>query len=274
MATETGTDTETGTSTATETGTETDFGSIVYRTAGAWGGGKGSPLTAAEVDGNFCTLLNRIVDLETNPAEPVSITSIDSVGGGIIISMSDGTTRGPFDWPVAAFNWRGEWEPSTDYEALDLLYFEDNGLVLVMADHTSASEFNIYDADTNGRLYRLLFINTTLYDLAFYAPGTLNEGLSAGSPILQMVAARNFFIPETTTSEPTVGYAYVRIPEENTDGLVLDITHNGAEVGRITFDAGETAGAIEIDANVWLVPGDVLAIGVNLGTETVTATGT
>jgi hypothetical protein len=37
---------------------------IIYRTSGSWGAGKGSNLTAAEVDGNFSDSDTRVVTLE------------------------------------------------------------------------------------------------------------------------------------------------------------------------------------------------------------------
>ena len=53
---------------------------ITYRTAGAWGPGKGANLTAAEVDGNFHGLATRLVAVETNPAQPAQIEAMRMSG--------------------------------------------------------------------------------------------------------------------------------------------------------------------------------------------------
>ncbi|NEI52725.1 hypothetical protein GR217_34465 [Rhizobium leguminosarum] len=71
----------------------------IYRTSGAWGAGKGSNLTAAEVDENFYGHEQRIGDLETSPTEPNQIANIIQTGDTITIVMEDATTFGPFTLP-------------------------------------------------------------------------------------------------------------------------------------------------------------------------------
>jgi len=74
---------------------------IVYRGTGAWGVGKGSNLTAAEIDGNFWDHEGRIDTLETTPAAAVEISSITQAGDTITIHMDNGDTYGPFNLPYA-----------------------------------------------------------------------------------------------------------------------------------------------------------------------------
>lgn len=76
---------------------------IIYRTAGAWGAGKGSNLTAAEVDENFYDHEGRIDALETNPPEPNEITNITISGTQITFHFADTTTIGPLTLPRAPF---------------------------------------------------------------------------------------------------------------------------------------------------------------------------
>lgn len=73
----------------------------IYRTAGAWGSGKGSNLTPAEVDGNFYGHETRIVTLEA-VGGPVIITNITSDGTSLTVHMSDSSTFGPFAIPTAS----------------------------------------------------------------------------------------------------------------------------------------------------------------------------
>ncbi|TCN30352.1 hypothetical protein [Sinorhizobium americanum] len=72
---------------------------IIYRTAGAWGAGKGSNLTPDEVDENFYDHEQRIAEMEENPPSPVEISNITQAGNTITVHMSDGSTFGPFNLP-------------------------------------------------------------------------------------------------------------------------------------------------------------------------------
>jgi hypothetical protein len=61
---------------------------ITYRTTGAWGAGKGSNLTAAEVDASFYSLDQRVDAIETGGAL-VEPTNIDIVGSQITFYFSN-----------------------------------------------------------------------------------------------------------------------------------------------------------------------------------------
>lgn len=76
---------------------------LTFRTDGAWGTGKGAPLTAAEVDGNFHGLDSRVTALETNPPSAVGIQSFQVVGTQLYVHMQDGDTFGPYVLPQTAY---------------------------------------------------------------------------------------------------------------------------------------------------------------------------
>jgi hypothetical protein len=116
--------------------------SMIYRTTGAWGAGKGSNLTAAEVDGNFYTLLLRIIDLEENPPSPISIADITMTGNQIVIHMTNGEVHGPFNVPVATFTWMEEWTPNTSYNVFDVFIVPGDGQYLVIEPYESATDFD------------------------------------------------------------------------------------------------------------------------------------
>jgi hypothetical protein len=84
---------------------------IVFRTIGAWGAGKGANLTASEVDSNFWSLAQAIVELTNDPVTPVGIASISVAGTQMTITLHDGTVLGPYTLPVLTFRWRDEWAP-------------------------------------------------------------------------------------------------------------------------------------------------------------------
>lgn len=120
---------------------------IIYRTTGPWGAGKGSNLTAPEVDGNFHDLTQRIADVEDNPPTPISIADITMVGSQIFITLTNGEEFGPFNVPTATFIWRDEWTPSTVYAAFDVFKVTGVGQYLVINPHTSPTTFDPESAD-------------------------------------------------------------------------------------------------------------------------------
>jgi hypothetical protein len=93
---------------------------LTFRTLGAWGAGKGANLDAGEVDSNFWSLAEAIVDLQSNPALPVGIASISVSGTQMTITLTNGEVAGPFTLPVLTFRWRGEYEAGISYAALDV----------------------------------------------------------------------------------------------------------------------------------------------------------
>jgi hypothetical protein len=92
---------------------------ITYRTLGPWGSGKGANLQPSEVDANFYSLAQAIVDLINNPEQPNGIDSIQVSGTQMTITLTDGTVLGPYTLPVLTFRWRGEFEPNV-YAVLDV----------------------------------------------------------------------------------------------------------------------------------------------------------
>lgn len=74
---------------------------IVYRTAGPWGAGKGSNLTPAEHDGNHYDHVLAIADLESNAVQPYQISSITQAGNVITFHLSDGLTTFTATLPAA-----------------------------------------------------------------------------------------------------------------------------------------------------------------------------
>jgi hypothetical protein len=115
---------------------------IVYRTAGAWGPGKGSDVLPAEVDNNFFELATRVLTLEENPPDPNSIDTITVVGGQMTITLTGGETFGPFTLPVALLVPRGDFANGVAYHSLDLVTDPTTGLYLVLQAHTGVAPFD------------------------------------------------------------------------------------------------------------------------------------
>lgn len=113
---------------------------ITYRTAGAWGAGKGGNLDAAEIDANFYELAQAIVALDAGP-QPAEIDTITVTGNQMTITLSDLTVFGPYTLPRATFTWRDDWTATTAYYANDIVRVGAR-LYLVAYDHTSESTFD------------------------------------------------------------------------------------------------------------------------------------
>lgn len=114
----------------------------IYRTAGVWGAGKGSNLTAAEVDGNFYEFALSIDDLQDALPQPDEFASVAIAGTQITFTLVSGTVLGPIDLPVLKWRWRGEWTAFTGYAPLDVFKVAGSGLFLALLDHTSAATFD------------------------------------------------------------------------------------------------------------------------------------
>lgn len=133
---------------------------IVYRTAGAWGAGKGSRLTASEVDGNFYDHEQRIAAAEAAiPAANKSIDTIDVSGALMTITYTD-TTTDEFLLPMFELQGAGAWLNNTSYSRGDVVTVGGDGAYLVLVDHTTpvsgSFDPDAVDVDDN-QLYALLF---------------------------------------------------------------------------------------------------------------------
>src|SRR5690242_3249941 len=96
-----------------------------YRSSGPWGAGSGANLTAGEIDGNFWGIIQRLVFIEDNPLDAISIAEFTIARNKLTIHMTDGTTRGPFVLPSAVYRFTGTWEPDTAYAFMDVFVVDD-----------------------------------------------------------------------------------------------------------------------------------------------------
>jgi hypothetical protein len=72
---------------------------LTYRTAGAWGAGKGANLTAAEVDGNTYHFAQALAGIVSG-TDGVGVVGITFNGTQITFEMSDASELGPYTLPV------------------------------------------------------------------------------------------------------------------------------------------------------------------------------
>jgi hypothetical protein len=168
---------------------------LIYRTAGPWGAGKGANLVAGEVDGNFFDLDGRVGAVEDNiPAAAVGIAFFAVTPPNLFyVHMTDGTIQGPFALPQLAWNFLGEWTPNTVYSVNDV--FTANGSTyMVLINHTSA---NLFDPNANDgaghNAYGLLLTNPA---------NTLPQGGAVGQYLVKSDAADYVVSWQTPTIFP------------------------------------------------------------------------
>jgi len=124
---------------------------------------KGSPLTVAELDGNFTDLDDRVIAVESVVGDASTgglrtIDFIEQVGNSLVIHYTDSTTDGPFELSALNFNFRGDWESDTTYVKYDVVT-ADNALYMVNFGHTSASEFDPAANNGMGDDYYVLLLS-------------------------------------------------------------------------------------------------------------------
>lgn len=127
-----------------------------FRTAGAWGGGVGRPLTWAEQDQNMYDKETRLAGLEVG-GSAVGIANIEVVGGVLVITMTD-LSQYTFDLSQLTVAWsaKGAWLPSHVYQALDTVSY-GNAVYLVNIDHTSDTTFDPNAMEGTVPRYSLIF---------------------------------------------------------------------------------------------------------------------
>lgn len=243
---------------------------IIYVTTGAWGGGTGTPNSAAQVDGNFYDLDQRVVALNADLAEGKRIDTVTYTGNSMTFHFTDGTTQ-IIPLPVATLQYVGEWTNDTPYIRGDL-FTAANGFYQVLEDHTTPPwpepfDSNATDGSTdNNPLYSLWMpLRDVNYDAAIFAPGSIQR--AADELLFVGIANRTMNLAAGTEH----AYAYLDVGNDSTGAtdIIISIERNRIEIGTITFAAGgeiDTAGGqigeFNIPAAIDFAEGDTYGLRV------------
>lgn len=160
---------------------------MTYRTAGAWGAGKGGDLTPAEVDVNFHSLVLALAALEADIPAPAEIEDITLAGTVMTITLSDATSYA-VTVPRAAFTWRGAWAGSTAYLGNDVVQVPGYGIYLVRATHTSPATWDEGHLVGGQPAYLLMFSDPRAV-VATASGATLTPALSQAFAYIRCTAA-------------------------------------------------------------------------------------
>jgi len=243
---------------------------IVYVTTGAWGTGTGTPNSAAQVDGNFYDVDQRIVALNADLAEGKRIDFVTYTSNSMTFHFTDETSQ-VIPLPVATFTYVGTWANDTPYGPGHLLTAA-NGFWQVLESHTTPPwpapfDPNATDETTDQNpLYQLWMPLTYLnYDAAIFVPGSIQRAADE----LLFLGINNR--PMRLGAGDAHAYAYLDVGNDGTGAtdIIVSIEKNGTEVGTITFPAGgeiDTSGGqvgeFSIPADVEFAEGDHYALRV------------
>jgi len=227
---------------------------IIYVTTGAWGTGAGAPLAAAQVDGNFYDVDQRIVTLNTALADGKRIDTVTYTASSMTFHFTDGTTQ-VIPLPIATLAYVGPWANSTPYTR-NQMFSANNGFYQVLQDHTTPATPAPFDpnaVDGSGNpLYQLFFpLRDVNYDAAIFIPGSIQR--TAGDLLAQFVANRTMSLAAGTAHT----YAYLDVANPvGATSIILSIQKNGTEIGTITIAANTQIGTFSIPAATNFAEGD------------------
>ena len=153
---------------------------IVYVTTGAWGTGTGAPNSAAQVDGNFYDVDQRIVALGADLAEGKRIDTVTYTSTSMTFHFTDGSSQ-IIPLPVVTMQYVGPWMNATPYVPGNL-FTAANGFYQVLESHTTPAapapfDPNATDGTTdNNPLYQLWMpLQDVNYDAAIFVPGSIQR---------------------------------------------------------------------------------------------------
>jgi hypothetical protein len=243
---------------------------IVYVTTGAWGRGTGTPNSAAQVDGNFYDLDQRVVGLVADVAEGKRIDTVTYTDISMTFHYTDATTQ-VIPLPVATMQYVGTWTNGVAYTPGQMIS-ADNGFYQVLEPHVTPPSPATFDPSaTDGStdanpLYQLWMpINDVNYDAAIFVPGSIQR--TAGELIWQGVANRTMSLAAGDDG----AYAYLDVASSASPNIVFAIEKNGTGIGTITFAPSSHTGAFSILAATSFGEGDRYALRVTASDNPVAA---
>jgi hypothetical protein len=239
---------------------------IVYVTTGTWGAGTGTPNSAAQVDGNFHDVDQRIVTLNADLAEGKRIDTVTYTSNSMTFHFTDGTSQ-YIPLPVATLQYAGVWMNSTPYIRANL-FTVDNGFYQVLVDHTTPASPTPFDpnaTDGTNPLYQLWMpIQDVNYDAAIFVPGSIQR--AANELLFQGIANRTMNLG--TGNEGAYAHLDVANPVGATS-IILSIQKNTTEIGTITIAANAQLGVFNVPAATDFAEGDRYALRVTQSTSAV-----
>jgi hypothetical protein len=229
---------------------------IVYVTTGAWGAGSGTPNSAAQVDGNFHDVDQRIVALNVDLADGKRIDSITYTDTTMTVHYTDGTSQ-VIPLPIAVITYVGQWTNGTPYTRGQMVSVHGLGMFQVLVNHTTppmpaAFDPNATDGSGNPLYSFWMPLYDINYDAAIFVPGPVQR--AAGELLFQAIANRTMKL----ASGNAYCHAYLDVGVATGTNIILSIQKNNpgthTEIGTITFAVGVGIDAYGGQPGVFNIP--------------------
>lgn len=254
---------------------------VTFRTTDPtrWGTGQNSNLSASQIDINMWVFYTAILALQDHAADAGrEIDFFSIVGNNLYVTLMNHTLLGPYQLPVAQWNFRGPWAPATPYSVLDVVTF-DGAVYLVIFQHTSGATFNPNANDGLGHNFYGLLLALPADELP--PGGAVGQVLTktTGSPFNTewITPTRNLALYIEGKPQPGELLLQYAVPEEMTLPLSLvgsvaaegietltvvsyDLFKNGASIGSINFAPSPTDETFSFPTAITFMPGDVLTL--------------
>lgn len=262
--------------------------SITFRTTDntRWGPGAGMDLTATQIDINFWVLYTAIIAIQDHfEAGGAGISNFIVNGDQFSVQLTNHFVLGPFNLPVAAFNFRGPWQAGASYSVNDVFTATDNlgqsALFLVIYPQAnSGAEFFQGANDGNGHNFYAEMLSAPPPELpADGEPGSVLVMTALNSPesVTWQQLTRNiaFYVEsEPNPEEEIIRYVtpeIITFPEGLTGSVGFagtaptttqqyTILWNGATVGYIQFSPSPEHCTFSFNHTITMEPGDTLII--------------
>jgi hypothetical protein len=241
---------------------------VTFRTDGAWGAGKGSNLTAAEVDQNFHGLAVAIQDLVDNPVQGVSVVGFTVTGRTFKVNLSDGSEFGPYTMPFEGWRWAGALVAGDSYQAQDVFSVAGFGVYLVVQPYTAPEvatdgtwTFDPAESNTEGPLLQQLLglmpssLLTVVNTAADFVVGSSHLGA-----YVRVQTGGSITLPgDDLEAFPVGGTATFRAVSADPIAFVgasTEVVINTPETLTLR-KLGSVVTAIRVDATEWDIAGDL-----------------
>jgi hypothetical protein len=244
---------------------------IIFRTTdgarwGAAGGsGTGGNLTPLQFDENMWELLTRIQAIENDPPEAVGVNGFTVIGSQFQVNMTDGSTRGPYDLPIAAFRDVGIWVNNLPLLVMDFFQVPGRGYYRTLIAHTTPDSPAVFDPNaidedsgspTFGQpLYSLVLgEDASIYDVGFFMPGRVGQGIAVGEEMFAHTFVRDVTLPLDLPG------SLAKLAAACAADMELEIYQDTTLQGSVTFAAGETDGVFVWTTAVDFAAGETLSV--------------
>lgn len=210
---------------------------ITYRTDGDWGTGKGSNLTAAEVDENFYDHEERIAALEaTGGTDGVGISNITQSGTQLTVHLTDASTLGPFTLPQG----RG-WAVETSERTANFVLAATDHMQLIRLNNASSRTVTV---PTNASV--AIPVGTQVKVCRIGAGAVLispSVGVTLQVPASYLDTSSRILVPEQ--------YGTVTLHKVATDTWFAEVSGERAFHGALVYNAADS-GPFDFSGGGWI----------------------